>query len=1025
MADRDDNPKGLLARMLQETGVSHEAYEADHAQGRFTPGKEVTRSAEFQRILALPRRDWEARDQSQVEAYFMEHLRAPGGTQRLRPVQIAGLWEMHAQRGLFTQARTGAGKCVSGDSEIFDAQWGARRQAREIGYVEVPSIAADGHQVIGRSVIYPSGQKPCVRLTLADGSSTVLSTDHPVYTHYGWIAAAKVPPDALVAVPRFAPDPTHFTNATDDEVALIAYLLSDGSVSQAMASFTNGTESVKNDFIRVSWEVLGTEPTSDTPRYLKHLGRLENCTNYSVLGAREFREKWGLHGLAKEKRLHASLWGLPQRQIALFLNRFWACDGYINKRKGYEIVLASEKMIDDLKFLCLRLGIHARKRYKKVRCTNCKDPNKFHSWRLSITGVDGIRFAYMVGPILGKEKACAEILAYWASTERNTNTDIVPVDRKGLRSICDELGFTKYQGSRGRGTPKRPTSPRLTLMNDFAPNGRGWLGRDNFAKLCARYDYKGRLAWLANSDLAWERVSSIEDAGVQPVFDLTVQGTHNFVCDGIVVHNTLLSLLGFIVLSSTRPLLIVPAALRDKTLRDMNRYRKDWLVPPYIRIVSYELLGREQSVNLLEEYNPDAIIMDECHRAKNRSAACVKRIARFVDAHPDVKVVAMSGTIAKRSIKDYAHISNWCLRASSPVPRDFRTLVEWSAALDDQREGNIEPGALIQFCSPEERAEDDPLRGVRRGYRRRLTETPGVIATQESALGVSLRIDPFIVRDRQISHAAAELKRTWERPDGVELVDVFDIWRCIREIGVGMYYRWNPAPPREWREARKAWASAVREILRTNRRGLDSEDPVKKAVDDGHYPHVESILRAWRDIRPVYDPEKNKEAVWLSYGMLEACGKWAKHNPGIIWVQHVEFGKALAKYTGLSYYANQGRDQNNRFIEDHPHGTPMIASIASNSTGVNLQFGWSKNLIVSHPTTGLLAEQLISRTHRDGQPEDEVTVEVAAAIPEALMDFDKACQDARRATDMEGQEQRLCYADITIPPAADRALLWT
>jgi len=487
---------------------------------------------------------------------------------------------------------------------------------------------------------------------------------------------------------------------------------------------------------------------------------------------------------------------------------------------------------------------------------------------------------------------------------------------------------------------------------------------------------------------------------------------------------TIVSLLGFIVLGSVRPLLIVPASLRDKTLRDMNRYRKDWLVP-YIRVISYELLGREQSAQALDEYGPDAIIMDECHKSKSRAAACTKRIARYVDAHPETKVVAMSGTIAKRSIKDYAHISNWCLKTGSPVPRDFRTLIEWSAALDDQRDGNIEPGALEQFCTDEELGEEDRLRGVRKGYRRRLTETPGVIATNENALGVSLRFDPLIVKDPIITAVAGQVKQTWERPDGVELIDAFAIWTLLRTLNLGFYYRWNPAPPNEWRAARKAWTAAVREILRTNRRGLDSEAPVTRAVDEGHYPHVTDILQAWRAIEPVYDPEKHKEAVWISDGPLKACASWAKRNNGIIWVKYIEFAKTLAQHTGLAYYANQGRDANKRFIEDHPHKTPMIASLDSNATGVNLQHGWSTCLFTSFPTTGLMAEQSVGRVHRDGQQAEEVICEIMAAVPEAFLDFDKACQDARRATDMEGQEQRLCYADITIPPVADRAILWT
>ncbi|MDP1804139.1 MAG: DnaB-like helicase C-terminal domain-containing protein [Acidimicrobiales bacterium] len=40
-------------------------------------------------------------------------------------------------------------------------------------------------------------------------------------------------------------------------------------------------------------------------------------------------------------------------------------------------------------------------------------------------------------------------------------------------------------------------------------------------------------------DLGWERVSSITEVGMQPTFDATVSGTHNFIADGVVAHNSL------------------------------------------------------------------------------------------------------------------------------------------------------------------------------------------------------------------------------------------------------------------------------------------------------------------------------------------------------------------------------------------------------------------------------------------------------------------------------------------------------
>ena len=47
------------------------------------------------------------------------------------------------------------------------------------------------------------------------------------------------------------------------------------------------------------------------------------------------------------------------------------------------------------------------------------------------------------------------------------------------------------------------------------------------------------LADLARATCGGTRSSSITELGDEPVFDATVPGTHNFVADGIVVHNSI------------------------------------------------------------------------------------------------------------------------------------------------------------------------------------------------------------------------------------------------------------------------------------------------------------------------------------------------------------------------------------------------------------------------------------------------------------------------------------------------------
>ena len=47
------------------------------------------------------------------------------------------------------------------------------------------------------------------------------------------------------------------------------------------------------------------------------------------------------------------------------------------------------------------------------------------------------------------------------------------------------------------------------------------------------------LAKLATSDVFWDTIVSIEPGDEEPVFDATVPGTHNFIANGIVAHNSI------------------------------------------------------------------------------------------------------------------------------------------------------------------------------------------------------------------------------------------------------------------------------------------------------------------------------------------------------------------------------------------------------------------------------------------------------------------------------------------------------
>ncbi|GAA6620315.1 replicative DNA helicase [Scytonema sp. NUACC26] len=111
----------------------------------------------------------------------------------------------------------------------------------------------------------------------------------------------------------------------------------------------------------------------------------------------------------------------------------------------------------------------------------------------------------------------------------NTNRDVIPRDIWKLYAIplMQQYGMTIRQMQSSLGIAHCGTA--LYKQN---------LSRERAARLASVVKSE-KLNCLANSDIYWDEIVSIEADGEEDVYDLTVPKLHNFIANNIIVHNSI------------------------------------------------------------------------------------------------------------------------------------------------------------------------------------------------------------------------------------------------------------------------------------------------------------------------------------------------------------------------------------------------------------------------------------------------------------------------------------------------------
>jgi replicative DNA helicase len=446
--------------------------------------------------------------------------------------------QRHDKRPILSDLRESG--CLTGDTRVYLPDTGIWTPISDLvgrrGF-NVLAVDTDTWRLEPKTVMkaFSTGRKPVFRLRTRLGRTIRATGNHKFLAFEGWRRLDQLQVGARIAVPRHLPGPSDQT-MTDGELALLGHLIGDGcTLPRHAIQYTSSDRHLAGIVASLAHEVfgddLGPRIASERSWYQTYLSATTQLTHGVRNPVARWLDELGVFGLRSwEKRVPDAVFAQSAEGIATFLRHLWATDGCIWARSGrdYPVVRfdsSSERLTHDAQALLLRLGITALLR--KVDMGSKGRP--IH--RLQVTGrPDMARFLAAIGGI-GNQRAteCVKIRERIASWRPNTNRDVIP--KEAWQTLV-----------RPAMTAAEVTTRELHAAIGSRYSGstvyRSALSRDRAERVAAAVDSQA-LRRLAASDVYWDEIVSVEPDGVEEVFDLTVDGLHNFVADCVIPHNSI------------------------------------------------------------------------------------------------------------------------------------------------------------------------------------------------------------------------------------------------------------------------------------------------------------------------------------------------------------------------------------------------------------------------------------------------------------------------------------------------------
>lgn len=452
------------------------------------------------------------------------------------------LFETCMPSSLLVKSGRQIGKCVrrSSDPTVWCAD------GRLVGTADVRigdellSYDEQFRPVRGRVTgIFDSGVKRCYRVTTRLGAELEITAEHRIRVLSGYKTLLELEVGDRICAPRRS---GVFGNreAPEARVVLTALLIGDGNCA---TSRTCVLTSETPDVIDVAqrWPLLA--PVLDVRNKSNRTREVLFSTDprYTL---RQWLQEDGLWGAySYEKKIPAWVFQLPRKQLQQFISWLFATDGSLKPPRTIEYYSTSRTLARQVRSLLVKFGIPASISCKPAgyrgktgeykRCRDC--------WTVRVETRLGLETFFKNFTVPGRPSFSLPDVV------ENNNRDTLP--QKETQQLIDRLAI----GLRGKHTTSFQKSG-LRQKLKYPPQRekvRSYLA--HFRKHHADPALTARLAAACSEDVMWDEIVSIEDIGNHETLDFEVAKSHNFVLDGIDVHNSQTQCARLILMCATIP----------------------------------------------------------------------------------------------------------------------------------------------------------------------------------------------------------------------------------------------------------------------------------------------------------------------------------------------------------------------------------------------------------------------------------------------------------------------------------------